>query len=188
MTADHAGNPHQSRDPSLPTPGGPDTQLDLGPQGRIHLRPGRWLATATGVVPAGGDTQHPAQQGDRMMYLLVLNQFECPVRRESVSWANKAAAFFRISFPQPGASLGQGDGLGLEVRGIGWFGSLHQDLLAGHLRCPSPQMTPEPGSLHRRRAFTWVLTWVDEPRMCGRSVARAVDCTSIPTQLGGVGR
>src|SRR5438445_727372 len=72
-------------------------RLDL--RGEFHIGPGagRQRPLAPGEVPAGGDTQHAAQPGDRMEGLMGGHELESLDGLEVVSRANQAAAFFRIS-------------------------------------------------------------------------------------------
>src|SRR5438309_1388479 len=72
-------------------------RLDL--RGEFHIGPGagRQRPLAPGEVPAGGDTQHAAQPGDRMEGLMGGHELESLDGLEVVSRANPPASFFRIS-------------------------------------------------------------------------------------------
>ncbi len=70
---------------------------DLGPQPLILLRMSRWLSAAPRIVAAGGDLQHLAHRGNRMIGPIRTHEFEPRDGIDQVSCANQAAAFFRIS-------------------------------------------------------------------------------------------
>ncbi len=67
---------------------------DLGGQRRIGLGAGRDPAARPRVVRRTGDLQHPAQERDGIGGLLLMDE---PVAAHEVSFAKKAAAFFKIS-------------------------------------------------------------------------------------------
>src|SRR5579871_1040616 len=64
---------------------------------RVRLRARRQALFAPGPIAARGDTQHMAQPSDGMVRLLALHELVDPHRNPLLSWAKKAAAFFRIS-------------------------------------------------------------------------------------------
>ena len=70
---------------------------DLPAQGPVRLRPAAVRPPVPRVVPAGRDSQHPALARDRIARLVRSYEFEDPDGIESVSRANQAAAFARIS-------------------------------------------------------------------------------------------
>ena len=88
-----------------------------GPDAREQRRVpdgARTLGTgAPRLVPAGGDTQHPAHGGNRVGGLMRLHDFEDPDGIDPVSRANQAAAFSRS--PVPHAALHSRGG-GVELR------------------------------------------------------------------------
>ena len=58
---------------------------------------GRLRTGSPCVVAAGGDTQHSAHRPHRIHRLMHAHELECFGGTESVSCANQAAAFFKIS-------------------------------------------------------------------------------------------
>ena len=99
---------HQPSDPFAPDPAPPGRQARRVPEAprRRPQTPREWsgprratprhaspVATPR-VVPAGGDTQHPAHRGHPMMSLIRPHELEDLPGTEPVSRANQAAAFF----------------------------------------------------------------------------------------------
>src|SRR5690606_38527299 len=82
-------------------PVGPARELvnrtDPRPELGIPLRTGRDRTLQPLVVPAGGDLQHTAHGGDRILSLVSSHELEDFDAVTSVSRANQAAAFARIS-------------------------------------------------------------------------------------------
>ena len=113
--APQLGGAHQARDPLATHPPAPRDQLGMDPWGpvgparvavnRLNRRRQRGVLSrpltrgpsVPRVVPAGGDLQHSAQGGDRMGGPVHLHEREDPEGIASVSRANQAAAFFKIS-------------------------------------------------------------------------------------------
>ena len=71
--------------------------LDLRREFHIGPRPRRQRPLPPRVVPAGGDTQHPAHGGDAMDGLVCRHELESLDGIALVSRANQAAAFERIA-------------------------------------------------------------------------------------------
>ena len=113
--APQLGGAHQARDALATHPPAPRDQLGMDPRGpvgsarvdvnRLNLRRQRGVlsrprtrgTSVPRVVPAGGDLQHPAQSGDRRGGPERLHESDDPEGIASVSRANQAAAFFKLS-------------------------------------------------------------------------------------------
>ncbi len=114
MAPDQSGLPHQPRDALAATPHPRRCQFCMDPRHargatarlvnrrnlpaecRISPRPRRRLALTPGPVATGGDAQHTAEPGDRVMSLLTFHELVADERIEPVSCgfrAQKAAAF-----------------------------------------------------------------------------------------------
>src|SRR5262249_48059243 len=63
----------------------------------IQVPPRRDRSTLPHVDPAGGDPEHAAHGGDRMVGLVAFHEFESRDGIDVVSLANQAAAFLRNS-------------------------------------------------------------------------------------------
>ena len=95
------------RRPVEPAPaggsGGPSRTLmnrpDLAPQLPIASRMARTPAASPRIVPAGGDTQHPAHRGCPVGGSVHSHEIEDLPGTVPVSRANQAAALFRIRLP-----------------------------------------------------------------------------------------
>src|SRR5262245_50391388 len=111
----HAGGAHEPRHslaPDTDPPGGQlrlhsrrpigSARLEVNGENRprqlgVALRPRRERPVLPRVVPAGGDPEHAAHGGDRVVGLVAFHEFESRDGIDVVSLANQAAAFRRIS-------------------------------------------------------------------------------------------
>src|SRR5215471_4872027 len=110
MTASDPHQAHEPGDPFPPTPGttrselGMDSGRTIGAPTRlvnvhnvgcelgVGMRASGGLAAPPRPIPAGGDSQHPAERRDRIGSLFPLHKLVPPHRFEVVSRAKKAAA------------------------------------------------------------------------------------------------
>ena len=120
----------------------PDQQ-DLALELDVAPRPRRGRTLQPAVVPAGGETQHPAHGRKRKHGPVRLHERVPPLGIESLSLANQAAAFFRMS-------------RSIRSRLTSRFrrsSSRRASVVSPSLRRPSSRSGRSPGSLARERQW-----------------------------------